>query len=143
MGLFDEGPRVKPLAAILVLAAAAGSRPPVEGDWLTADRSALVRIAPCGRALCGTVVRVLAKGPNVPRTDINNSDAALRSRPLAGLRVLSGFVPDGSGWTGGRAYDPKSGRSYKAKLALARDGSLTVTGCILFLCRSQRWTRPR
>jgi uncharacterized protein (DUF2147 family) len=132
---------VEPVAAFLLLAAA-GSRPPVEGDWLTADRTALVQIAPCGRALCGTVVRVLAKGPHVPRTDVNNSDGTLRSRPLTGLQVLSGFMPDGPGWTGGRAYDPRSGRSYRAKLALARDGSLTVTGCILFLCKSQRWTRP-
>jgi uncharacterized protein (DUF2147 family) len=84
----------------------------------------------------------LAKGPKVPLADVNNPDRSLRSHPLVGLQVLTGFARDGSTWTGGRAYDPKSGRSYKAKLAPGRDGSLTVTGCILFLCRSQSWTRP-
>lgn len=101
----------------------------------------MVRIAPCGERLCGTVVRVLAKGARVPLADVNNPDRSLRSHPLVGLQVLTGFVRDGSSWTGGRAYDPKTGRSYKARLAPAGDGSLTVTGCILFLCKSQSWAR--
>ena len=44
-------------------------------------------------------------------------------------------------WEGGRAYDPKSGSSYKSSLRLNADGSLRVTGCVLFVCRSKRWTR--
>ncbi len=91
--------------------------------------------------MCGTVFRVLARGPNIPRTDVRNPDSRLRSRPLVGLPVLTGFTRDGSEWTGGRAYDAKTGRSYKAKLTPNRDGSLTVTGCVLILCRSQRWAR--
>lgn len=124
------------LAALL----AAAAPPPIQGDWLTADRTAIVRIGPCGAHLCGVVLRVLAKGPTVPRTDVRNPDKTLRSRPLVGLPVLTGFAKDGSG---GRAYDAKTGRSYKAKLASNGDGSLTVTGCILFLCKSQRWTKVR
>lgn len=126
------------LAALLL---AAASPEGVEGDWLTADRNAIVRIAPCGPRLCGTIARVLARGPNVPRTDLNNPDRRLRSKPLVGLTVLTGFSRDGSQWTGGRAYDAKTGRSYKARLTPNRDGTLTVTGCILFLCKSQRWVR--
>jgi uncharacterized protein (DUF2147 family) len=126
------------LAALLLAAASQGA---VEGDWLTADRNAIVRIAPCGPHLCGTIARVLARGPKVPRTDVNNPDRRLQSRPLVGLPVLTGFSRDGSAWTGGRAYDAKTGRTYKAKLSSNADGSLTVTGCILFLCKSQRWVR--
>jgi uncharacterized protein (DUF2147 family) len=110
---------------------------------VTADRSAMVRIAPCGPRLCGTVVRILARGTDVPRTDINNPDAGLRSRPLVGLTVLSGFAGSGASWSGGRAYDAKSGRSYRASLTGNGDGSLTVTGCFLFICQSQRWLRAR
>jgi uncharacterized protein (DUF2147 family) len=128
------------LAMALALAAIS---PAVAGDWVTADRSALVRIAPCGAKLCGTVVRVLARGPDVPRNDVNNSDPALRSRPLVGLAVLSGFAPTDDGWDEGRAYDPKSGRSYRARLSTGEDHSLIVTGCILIICKSQRWVRPR
>src|SRR3546814_20312380 len=87
-----HGPLSVLVAALLMAAAAA----PVEGDWLTADRNAVVRIAPCGASLCGVVLRVLAKGPSVPRTDVHNPDPALRSRPLVGLPVLTGFSRDRS-----------------------------------------------
>ena len=128
------------LAAIALAAAPSAS---IAGDWINQDRSALIRVAPCGSQLCGTVVRVLARGRNVPATDVNNSDPRLRSRPLVGLRVLSGFTRSGSGarWTGGRAYDPKSGKSYRSTLDLNPDRTLKVTGCVFFICRSQIWTR--
>ena len=113
----------------------------VTGDWINQDRSALIRVAPCGAQLCGTVVRILARGRNVPATDANNSDPRLRSRPLVGLHVLSGFTRSGARWTGGRAYDPKSGGSYRSTLDLNPDGTLKVTGCVFFICRSQIWTR--
>ena len=116
------------LFAAIALAAPAT----VAGDWINQDRSALVRVAPCGPQLCGTVLRVLARGPGV-----------LRAHPLVGLRVLSGFARTGSRWTGGRAYDPKTGRSYRSTVELNRDGTLKVTGCVLFICRSQAWTRAR
>lgn len=122
----------------LILAA---SPAPISGDWINQDRSALVRIAPCGAQLCGSVVRILARGPKVPRTDVNNSDPRLRSRPLVGLRVLSGFTRSGSRWEGGRAYDPKTGSSYRSNLEFNPNGTLKVTGCVLFICRSQTWTR--
>jgi uncharacterized protein (DUF2147 family) len=131
------------MLGLLALASAGAAASDVAGDWVTADRSALVRIAPCGSQTCGTVVRVIARGPNVPRNDVNNPDRAKRSRPLVGLRVLTGFAAAKTGWAGGRAYDPKSGRTYKAKLSLNRDGSLAVTGCVLFVCKTQRWTRVR
>jgi uncharacterized protein (DUF2147 family) len=127
------------LAALLL---ASNGAAPIEGDWLTDGATAVVRIGHCGPHLCGAVARVLAKGADVPHTDVHNPDPALRSRPLVGLPVLTGFTRDGDQWTGGRAYDAGSGRSYKAKLAPGGDGTLTVTGCILFLCKSQTWTRP-
>jgi uncharacterized protein (DUF2147 family) len=129
------------VSLLLAALVAGATTSPVEGDWLTVDKTAIVRIAPCGAHMCGTVFRVLARGPNIPRTDVRNPDSRLRSRPLVGLPVLTGFTRDGSEWTGGRAYDAKTGRSYKAKLTPNRDGSLTVTGCVLILCRSQRWAR--
>jgi uncharacterized protein (DUF2147 family) len=125
----------------LAVAGSLGSTQSAEGYWITADRGALVRIAPCGPKLCGTITRVLARGPNVPSVDVNNPQAGLRSRPLVGLQVLSGFTWRGSDWAGGRAYDPQSGRSYSARLTPNSDGTLTVTGCVLFICRSQTWRR--
>ena len=46
-------------------------------------------------------------------------------------------------WKDGRAYDPKKGSSYNSSMRLNRDGSLRITGCVLFVCQSVRWTRTR
>jgi uncharacterized protein (DUF2147 family) len=131
------------LALALMPLAASAAAPPVEGLWRTEDGSAVVEIAPCGQQLCGRIARVLASGADVPRTDVNNSDPQRRDRPLVGLQILSGFHASGRAWEGGRAYDPKSGRSYDASLRLNPDGSLRVTGCVLIVCQSVRWTRAR
>ena len=128
------------LGIAFALAMRAGSQT-ILGQWITQDRSAVVRIAPCGSGVCGTVTRILARGANVPSTDVNNPDRRLRSRPLVGMHILNGFRNQGSRWQGGTVYDPKSGKTYNARLALNPGGTLTVTGCVFFICRSQRWTR--
>jgi uncharacterized protein (DUF2147 family) len=116
-----------------------GQSPSIFGRWRTGDGKAIVSIARCGALACGTIDTVLDRA--APRTDVNNPDRAERSRPLIGVEVLSGFSPNGDSWRGGRAYDPVSGRSYDARLAVDGKGRLAVTGCILFLCRTQHWTR--
>jgi uncharacterized protein (DUF2147 family) len=132
------------LALVPLFAATAASAAPasVQGLWLTDDHKGLVQIGPCGRSLCGTIAKVADTSGRAPKTDIHNPDARLRSRPILGMPVLTGFESAGSYWKG-RAYDPKSGKSYRSTLELNPDGSLKVSGCILFICQSQRWTRAR
>jgi uncharacterized protein (DUF2147 family) len=127
----------------LLLALAAAAPQGVEGLWLNDDKKGLVQIAPCGQKLCGRIVKVLSRDPKAPKTDIHNPDPALRGRGFVGLPVLTGFARAGSSWSGGRAYDPESGKSYRSTLSLNPDGSLRVTGCVLFICESRRWTRVR
>ena len=127
--------------ASLLLAAGSGAPPDIAGLWLTDDRKGVVRIEACGPHLCGRIARVLDTDPAVPRTDVNNPDRAQRNRPIVGLLTLWGFSRSGNGWQGGRAYDPKTGRSYRSTLQMNPDGSLKVTGCVLFICQSRRWTR--
>ncbi|TCM16425.1 uncharacterized protein (DUF2147 family) [Novosphingobium sp. PhB165] len=111
----------------------------VYGRWLTDDGAGVVEIAPCGSALCGKLVAVL--DPKAPAHDINNPDPARRALPLVGVSILTGLVRSGDGWSGGQAYDPKAGRTYRASIHLAQDGRLDVTGCLLFACRTKHWTR--
>lgn len=126
----------------LLLAALAAAVSPA-GNWVTEDGTAIVSISPCGQSLCGSVSRVLATQPGIPDTDVHNPKAALRNRPLLGLTVLSGFTWSGTQWTGGTIYDPKTGKTYRSKLAVDPDGSLRVSGCVLFICETQRWSHPR
>lgn len=113
--------------------------PNVLGRWLTDDKAGVVEIAPCGNALCGKLAAVL--DPKAPTQDINNPDPALKGRPLAGIAILTGLTRDGAGWSGGEAYDPKTGHTYRASIRVAEDGRLDVTGCVLLICRTRHWTR--
>ena len=132
-----------PILLLLAFSAPAAAAPNVTGDWLVEDRKAIVSIGRCGNLYCGRITRILVRDPNWNGTDVNNPDPKLRSRPVVGLAILHGFKPDGAGLSGGRIYDPNSGRTYASKLKLNADGSLKVSGCIAFICRSQRWTRSR
>ena len=128
-------------ALMLAPLSSAAAAPSIEGLWRTDDGKAVVRIAACGQRMCGTIARVLDTDPNVPKTDVNNPDPRRRDRPIVGLQILWGFTAGQAEWEDGQAYDPKSGSSYDSSLRLNADGSLRVTGCVLFVCRSKRWTR--
>lgn len=128
-------------AATALLCAAAAPPAPVTGRWVTVEGKALVEIGPCGAALCGRIARVLKPRPGGPAVDANNPDPTLRSRPIAGLTILSQFRPDGDRWRG-RIYDPESGRSYRSELTRA-GSALKVKGCIGPFCRTQEWTAAR
>ena len=131
------------LALGLTLAAApALAADPVEGEWLTQDKSGKVRVAPCpGKTdrMCG--VTTFVKDPTKIQ-DLKNPDPALRTRPLLGQQVIRDFKPAAPGrWTGGKIYDPKTGKTYDSKISANPDGSLKVQGCILMICQAQTWTR--
>jgi uncharacterized protein (DUF2147 family) len=129
------------LAAIAVPAAVHAATP-ISGRYLTEDGAAMVEVGPCGQQLCGRIARVLKAKPGSPVTDVNNKDAALRTRPIVGMAVLSGFVDKGDDWRG-KIYDPRNGKSYKSIVTRNADGSLKVQGCVAFLCQTQTWKAAR
>jgi len=130
-------------ATVLVLlgAGTAFAAPEVTGNWIIPDRTALIAIDHCGTGLCGRIAKALVIKPGHPSTDVHNPNKAYRNRPLVGLQILSGFAAGQDRWDQGTIYDPESGKSYKSILRLNADGSLKVSGCVLFICQSQRWTR--
>ena len=115
---------------------------PVAGRWITVDGKAIVNIAPCGKALCGKIEKILKPTPGRAPTDTENSDPALRSRPLVGLPLLTDFSDAGEHWKG-TIYDPESGKSYTSKVSRNANGTLKVQGCIAFFCKTQTWTAVR
>ncbi|MGH7025176.1 MAG: DUF2147 domain-containing protein [Caulobacteraceae bacterium] len=130
-------------ALFALLPGLAGAAPPL-GMWLTPDRAAKVRLAPCGAELCGTIVWLkepLDPATSKPRTDVRNVDPSLRARPIVGLRLLDGLkAADANHWRGGRIYDPRIGKTFPAKLTLRPDGGLDVQGCAGPFCVTQVWT---
>ncbi|WP_159981299.1 MULTISPECIES: DUF2147 domain-containing protein [unclassified Novosphingobium] len=74
--------------------------------------------------------------------DIDTSHPPQRRRALLGIPNLSGFSPEGDGWPGGRAYEPKSGRGYRASYRLGANGTLDVTDCVLLFFRTRQRACP-
>lgn len=139
-----RGVRATAFALALTAGVAHAAPAPVTGRWLTTEGKALVEITPCGgggAALCGRIARVLKPRPGGPAVDSNNPDKALRTRPIQGLQILSGFTADGDKWKG-RIYDPESGRTYRSELR-REGGMLKVKGCFGPFCRTQDWTAAR
>jgi uncharacterized protein (DUF2147 family) len=133
---------------LLTLASLAAAQAPSPlGEWITEGGKARVRVAPCSgnaQRLCGVIIwsyRPPGAKPG-PLRDIHNQDSALRSRPIVGLPALQDFVSIGpDSWGGGTIYDPESGKTYRSKMGLKGADRLEVSGCVLFFCRSQTWTR--
>jgi len=122
------------------------------GTWVTEAGEAKVEVAPCGDKLCGSITwmkdplylddRDGAKG--TPILDFQNPDPALRSRQVLGLRILQGFTAAGeNAWSGGTCYDPKSGKTYRARLRLVAPDRLELRGYvgIPLFGRTSVWTR--
>lgn len=133
------------LAAATALAAAIASPAladdPVEGLWLVQAGTAKVKVAPCASdktKMCGQVAWLKTTGAK----DANNPDASLRGRPILGMLMIRDFKSAGPGkWTGGKIYDPNSGKTYGSKMTANPNGTLKVEGCMAVVCQAQTWKR--
>lgn len=129
---------------LLAFAAAVAASPalaatPIAGRYLTQDGAGIVTVGPCGNSVCGRLTTILRKRPGAADHDVNNSDPALRSRPILGMPILSQFTDGGKDWRG-KIYDPRNGKTYKSIVSKNADGTLAVKGCIAFFCQTQTWT---
>lgn len=130
--------RASLLVGALSMAVPALAATPIAGRYLTEDGAGVIEVGRCGASVCGKLVRILKSQPNAPKTDVNNTDPALRSRPILGMPILAGFADAGSDWRG-RIYDPRNGKTYKSIVTKNADGSLKVQGCIAIFCQTQVW----
>jgi uncharacterized protein (DUF2147 family) len=133
---------------VAVLAAAPAAAQPknagVNGVWMTQQADAKIRFAPCGKALCGTIVWLAepSDANGQPKADVNNPDDSKRARPLIGLTIFTNVTSDGQNWRG-RVYNANDGKDYDVEIKLLDDQHASVKGCVLggFICDSQTWTR--
>lgn len=123
------------------------------GTWYTAEDEAEVRIDLLDTGYAGTIVKL--KEPNYPaddeegmggkrKVDRNNPDAARRTQPIVGLRIMEGFrYGGGDEWLDGSIYDPNNGKTYRCKMRLTADGRLKVRGYIgiSLIGRTTEWRR--
>jgi uncharacterized protein (DUF2147 family) len=118
----------------------------IEGRWLTQAKDGIVEIYRCAPgSVCGRLLWLrLTPADNDPQAiDNRNPAPQLRNRPLCGLMIMWGFRQDGNNSWSGSIYDPASGNTYQATMALRPDGTLDVRGYVLISLfgRSEIWTR--
>ncbi len=101
---------------------------------------AVIHVAACGSDICATLIALSKSAPST--VDGKNPDAALRTRPLCGLRIGEGFQGSGDKAEGGHLYDPKSGKTYRGTMT-AKSNELDLRGYIGIKAfgRSETWTR--
>ena len=134
------------LPAIAVLAAVAAPVAEIEGIWLVENGEAKIKVLRCGDDVCGSIVWLSepTDSEGKLKRDILNPDRSLRERMVIGVQLLRiPAVPDKRGlWSGGRIYDPNTGKTYRCTLRL--DGErLKLRGYIgiRLFGRSTHWTR--
>jgi uncharacterized protein (DUF2147 family) len=122
------------IAALLIagIAGSAEARSPIEGRWKKGNLQ--IDIRPCGRALCGTVVKASpkqqARAERGSGTELIGATLIKEIRP-AGPRSYKArvFVPDRNMHASGRIKQ------------VSRD-RLQVSGCVLaVVCKSANWMR--
>ena len=122
-----------------------GRQPAVFGDWIAPDQDVVIRVHRCfpedTSRLCASLLKHAYAA--LSSQDRLNPDRSLRDRPLIGIDILNGLARAGSNkWKGGQLYDPRTGKTYHAKIKLLDDDMLKISGCIgPRLCKGYVWKK--
>lgn len=130
--------RVRILAAmttILFVSMSIADEQGVIGIWQTeaSERGYLhVSIKNCDEALCGKIIAAFSL-EGEPSSDFEH----------IGKDMVWDMKSKGAtSWSKGKIWDPTKDKTYKSKMTLAGD-TLSVSGCVLMVCRGQDWTRVK
>ncbi|AHE54954.1 DUF2147 domain-containing protein [Sphingomonas sanxanigenens] len=104
----------------------------VIGIWETEDRGMKFEMFDAGGSYSGRMLfgrRAMEADGKTFRKDSKNPDPALRGRSLQGVVFLTGFKWDARNqrWDGGSMYDGTSGRTYSARITMAK-GAMELRG---------------
>lgn len=127
LALIAAAPAPAPVAAL----ASAGP----SGLWTNPHHSVVVRAAPCGGELCGTIVWASTEAQQDARDG--------GSGQLVGTELLRHFRPESRGRWSGSVFVPDMGRSFDSTIVQQGPNELNIAGCILhgMICKHQLWTR--
>jgi uncharacterized protein (DUF2147 family) len=135
------------MLAAFTLPSPAQNKDAILGKWVNSTGEAHLEVSKRSNKYYGKIVWL--KDPkdekgNV-KTDAQNPNANLRSKPIVGLEILKDFVYEDGKWTDGNIYDPKSGKLYSCNMTLKGNGDLNMRGYIgvSILGRTEVWKRVK
>jgi len=123
-----------PLAAVLALApsAQALAKSEIEGHWKNGKME--IVIAPCGRALCGTVVKASAK----QQARAQNGSGT----KLVGAQLITNIRSSGPQTYRANVYLADRDMKASGTIHQAGPNRLSVRGCVWgIICKSSNWDR--
>jgi uncharacterized protein (DUF2147 family) len=143
---------LKKITPVLILmfvaiAAIAQKKDDVVGKWINPSGEGQIEIYARSGKYFGKLAWI--KEPNdekgKAKTDLKNSNASIRSKPLLGLEILKDFVFEDGKWIDGTIYDPKTGKTYSCNLTIKQNGLLNIRGYIgiSLIGRSESWKRAK
>ncbi len=111
------------------------------GVWKTIDdetgeAKSLVKLYEKDGVLYGRIVK-LFKDPDATCDACEGED---KGAPINGMVILWGLEENDGEWSGGKIFDPKKGKTYRAKLWL-EGNELVVRGYAGPFYRTQTWRR--
>jgi uncharacterized protein (DUF2147 family) len=123
-----------------VLYASTQNADAVTGLWAVEEGDGHIEIYRCGEKYCGSIRWLKEplypsddKGnmAGKPLVDRENPQKELRSRPLAGLRIMEGYTFRGNNlWDAGRIYNTDNGKTYRSMISLKGPDMLELRGYI-------------
>ena len=120
------------ILAMIAATPAAAARAPVEGVWDNGKMS--IRIAPCGRDLCGTVIRASAKQQAKAERGSGTD--------LIGATLIRDIEKSGPNAYRARVFLADRNIYANGTIRMAGHDQLKVKGCVLgLICKSQTWDR--
>lgn len=134
--------KFKLFLCFLLVQLVANAQSPI-GTWVTIDdetgkAKSHVEIYEKNGKIFGKIVKLLLK----PQTAVcETCDGDRKNKPLVGMVILYNFTKSGNEWKSGKIYKADSGKEYNGSLAMSGYDKLIVTGKVLFITRSQTWTR--
>jgi uncharacterized protein (DUF2147 family) len=122
------------LCAILVTAApaVATAKTGLEGRWKNGAME--ITIGPCGRSLCGTVVRASARQQARAQNGSGTS--------LIGARLIKDIEPSGAGTYSADVFVADRNTNASGTIRQLGPDRLEVRGCVLaVICKTTHWDR--
>ena len=131
------------IAGLWGIEACAQSSPAV-GLWKSEepDKTTWIRTYEENGKLMGKVEKLVKKGVEDTTSRCTKCDGESKDKPIVGLPIIWDMKKDGAKWTDGKILEPDSGKVYACKIEASPDGKkLSVRGSILFLGKTQTWSR--
>lgn len=117
------------------------------GFWLTESGKGVIEVYKNGEEFEGKLVWIqdIHEGLVKDKLDKHNPDEKLQKRSILNLRNLSGFKFKSNEWSGGKIYDPKSGKTYSSYMKLENINQLNLRGYvgIPLFGRTSEWKRQK